>query len=495
MVNHRIVYILKSFSKADIRRFRDFLNSPFFNRSKIIIKVYEYLISFHPDFKSKLLTKENLCLKAGKDTGYNKSTIDNILADLSYHAENYLMYINFQKKEVKSKDFLLDELFKRNLSKLIEINIKKVKHLLKKTNIDADYYLSTYKILTDELNHTHINKARSGNSIIEYYTGKLTDRGIYLTCLFVTEMLREFDDLSAIGKTFAMKKDSNFIFGIFNEIDFEKILKYLISKSEKEELLIVFNIYLNLYLAFSRFEDQKYYHSYKKLLLENLNIFSSDEKRFHLGKLIRYCKNKSSDVNLSHKYNNELLKLYGYVLSNEYYISSITKYLPVELFRIILHLGLKLKKFNWTMEFIRVFVKKLHPERIDNMLHFSLAEFYFSKRSFSNVLKHINNIELNHFMLKVDLRNLMLMTYYELNEFESALSLVDSYKHFLKYDKTLSKSEKKRTEDFIIILQKMILYKTDPDYRDKVNFEIEISEELHSNNWIEEKILQLKKIG
>ncbi len=87
------------------------------------------------------------------------------------------------------------------------------------------------------------------------------------------------------------------------------------------------------------------------------------------------------------------------------------------------------------------------------------------------------------------------MTYYELNEFESALSLVDSYKHFLKYDKTLSKSEKKRAEDFINILQKMILYKTDPDYRDKVNFEIEISEELHSKNWIEEKVLQLNKIG
>lgn len=496
MINHRIIDILKTFSDKDIRRFREYLNSPFFNKSKKIINGYKFLISFHPDYTSKNLTTENIYLEAGNKTGYNKSTIDNLLSDLSYQAENYLMYVNIQNKEVKSKDFLIDELFKRNLNKLIETNIGKVQSLLKKNNeMDAVFYFNSYKIITDELNHNLINKAKSGKSIINDYVDKLSERGMYLTCLFITEMIRERDNLLAMNKTFDINKESNFVFGFFEEMDFEKVLKFLISNSKKVNLSIVFRIYYNLYMAFSSIENEKYYRNYKVLFFRNLNIFSIDEKRFHLSRLIRYCKNKSSDVKISHKYENELLKLYNYVLAKGYYRSSVTNYLPVELFRTVLHLGLKLKRYTWTMNFINKFTKELHPERSDSMFHFSLAELCFSKKLFSRVLKHIHNIELNHFMLKVDLRNLMLMTYYDLNEFESALSLVDSYKHFLKYDKTLSKSEKKRAEDFINILQKMILYKTDPDYRDKVNFEIEISEELHSKNWIEEKILQLKKIG
>ena len=491
MINHRIIDILKTFSKKDIKRFKEYLSSPFFNKSNKIIKFYDCLISFHPDFKSKNLTKENLYSKTGNYSVYNKSTIDNLLSDLSYLAENYLMYINFQSKEVKSKDFLIDELFKRNLDKLIETNIGKVQSLLKNKVIDTDYYLNTYKIITDELNHIHVNKARSGKSIIDIYVDKLSDRGLYLTCLFITEMIRGYDNILALNKTFEIDENSNFIFGIFKEMDFEKVLKYLISKTKKEDLSIVFSIYYNLYMAFSNLENEIYYKNYKKLFLKNLNIFSTDEIRFHFSRLIRYCKNKSADKKLSGKYDNELLQLHNYVLTNKYYRSSMTKYLPVELFRTVLHLSLKLKKYKWTEEFINSFTKELHPDRIKNMTYYSKVELYFSKKSFPEVLKNLHNIELNHFMLKVDLRNLFLMTYYELYEFESALSLIDSYKHFLKTDNTLSKKEKTRSIDFINIVHKLILFrsKSKPGTRFSINKKMLVG--LPLKNWVEEKILQL----
>lgn len=492
MIKHRIIDILKTFSKKDIRRFREYLNSPFFNKSKKIINCYKYLISFHPDYTSKNLTTENFYLKTGNKTGYNKSTIDNLMSDLSYQAENYLMYINIQNKEVKSKDFLIDELFKRNLNKLIETNIGKVQSLLKKNNeMDAVFYFNSYKIITDELNHNLINKAKSGKSIINDYVDKLSERGMYLTCLFITEMIRERDNLLAMNKTFDINKESNFVFGFFEEMDFEKVLKFLISYSKKENLSIVFRIYYNLYMAFSSFENEKYYRNYKVLFFRNLNIFSTDEKRFHLSRLIRYCKNKSLDLKISYKYENELLKLYNYVLTNGYYRSSVTKYLPVELFRIVLHLGLKLKRYKWTKEFIIKYIKELHPDRRDNMIYFSFAKLNFSKRAFPKVLENLHNIELNHFMLKVDLRNLLLMTYYELKEFESALSLVDSYNHFLKYDKTLSKAEKTTAKNFVNIVHKLILHRTTSRY--KYIIDVENVKDLPLKNWIEEKILQFDK--
>ena len=336
MIKHRIIDILKTFSIKDIKNFRDYLNSPFFNKSKKIVKVYEILIKFFPDFNSQLLTKELIYSKSESKKSFNKSTYDNMMADLFHHAENYLMYINFQKKEIKAKDFLLDELFKRNLDNLIESNLTKVKSLLRSnTRIDADYYFNTYKIITDELNHIHVNKAKSGKSIIDLYSNKLSDRGMYLTCLFVTEMIRMFDDLLALNKTFDIDKESSFIFGIFNEMDFEKLLKYMISNSKNKDLSVVFKIYYNLHMAFSDFENEKYYTNYKKLLFRNINIFSIDEIRFHLSRLIRYCKNKSSDVKLSRKYENELLMHYNYVLTKGYYKSSISNYVEIGFYSLV----------------------------------------------------------------------------------------------------------------------------------------------------------------
>lgn len=493
MIKHRIIDILKTFSVKDIKNFRDYLNSPFFNKSKKIVKVYEILLKFFPDFNSQLLTKELIYSKFESKKSFNKSTYYNMMADLFHHAENYLMYINFQKKEIKAKDFLLDELFKRNLDNLIESNLTKVKSLLRSNNqIDADYYFNTFKIITDELNHIHVNKAKSGKSIIDLYSNKLSDRGMYLTCLFVTEMMRVFDDLLALNKTFDIDKESSFIFGIFNEMDFEKLLKYMISNSKNKDLSVVFKIYYNLHMAFSDFENEKYYTNYKKLLFMNINIFSIDEIRFHLSRLIRYCKNKSSDVKLSRKYENELLMHYNYVLTKGYYKSSISNYLPVELFRIVLHLGLNLKKFKWTNEFINKFINEIHPDKRDSMYYLSSAEYYFSKKNFPKVLKNLHEIDLNHFMLKVDLRNILLMTYYELNEFESATSLIESYKHFLKYDKTLSKPEKKKAYDFIDILKILIKKKINSKNDQNNILEFELNEKLFYKNWVEEKILQLK---
>jgi hypothetical protein len=56
----KIIDILRTFSSKDVKRFRDFLESPFFNESENLVKLYNSLLEFYPDFEDENLTEEFL---------------------------------------------------------------------------------------------------------------------------------------------------------------------------------------------------------------------------------------------------------------------------------------------------------------------------------------------------------------------------------------------------------------------------------------------------
>ncbi len=110
---------------------------------------------------------------------------------------------------------------------------------------------------------------------------------------------------------------------------------------------------------------------------------------------------------------------------------------------------------------------------------------------YEDAKKSFHKVDLNHFLFKVDLKNLMMMTYYQLNEFESALSLIETYKQFLSNDKILSSSRKKQYKEFINIVHKMILYKTSVKSINKYSIEKKL-DDMPFKDWISNCLLKLE---
>lgn len=492
MNKYKVIGILKTFSKDEVKRFRDFLNSPYFNKSYKLAKFYDSLIKFHPEFKSKFLYEEKLLKKVSPHLQYNKSTLLNLFSDLYDAASEFLMYVGIHKNHVESKDFLIDEMIERNLFKSAEGNINKLNTILNDVNnFNSDCFISKYKLSTGLINCHIINKNKSKGSSIAYHTDMLTERGMYITNLFAKELLRTYDNLLTLGKTYKINEGSNFIFKLFEVVDFEKLLRLLISESTNKSYSKIFEIYLKLYLAFTNFGNENHYFNYKKLLLSNLNCLGIDEIRFHFGRLIRYCMLKSSNKKSAVFFEKELFDVYNFILENEYYKSSFSSFIPVELYRTILLLSLKMRKYKWAYEFIRKFKTKLPPDRRVNMYHYSCAEYYFSRGRYTDAMKSFKKVKFDHFMLKVDLKNLMLMTYYELSLFENAFMCIDAYKHFLSNDKTLSSIEKRKSNNFINAINILIKNRTsgNPGINKIGNV---LQNELPFKDWIDEKISELE---
>ena len=494
ILNYKAIHILKTFSKDDVKQFKNFLNSPFFNTSNTLTRLYNSLIVFYPCFNSKFLSEEKLFKKVNPGRNFNKSTIKNLFADLAAASEKYFMHINFRNREIESYDFLRDEMFKRHLEKYLYDNIKKSELLLEKEiNHDGNYFLNRMRLLTDKLNYQIINQPRANNSIISSNVDLFEERAKYITYYFVKEMIREYDNILTMGKTFRIDSEKSFVHKLFGKVNFEDLLNFLVQNSTNKKTGGIFEVYQSLLLAFSRFENEKHYYRYKKLLSQNIKYCGVNEIRFHTGRLIRYCINKCAIDNSREKFEKELFSVYIFVLSNKFYKSSISSFMPVELYRTILQFGLKMKKYKWIYEFINEYKSTLHPDRRKNMYNYSCAKYFFHRGRYGEAMKSFHKVELNHFMLKLDLKNLMLMTFYELNMYENAISLIDTYNHFLSNDKTLSTLEKRKHKNFVNIVQKMIAYKTFSNPIIKFDIEKGLENDLPEKEWVIEKMVELEK--
>ncbi len=492
-MKYKIIDILSSFSKEDIKKFADFLESPFFNKSKKLTRLYYLIIEFYPEFNSVVLNEENLMKKLNPGSVFNKSTVKNLLADLSAAAENYLAHTNFQSKEIEFKDFLRNEMFKRRLTRRIEPHIKKAWSLMNKSEnkLDTVYIINKFSLLNDSMNLNTVNNPKSNYSAISSNIDLLNERGMYITYFFIKEIIREFDNLLSIDRTFNIDKEKNFIFSLFDKIDFKELLRFLISNSANKDYSISLEIYLSMLNAFSEPEEEGHYFKYKKLIMNNLQLFNTSEIRFHTIGLIRYCMLKSCDEKLSVQYDNERFEIYKFILENEFYKTGLDNYLPVELFRTVLLLALKLKKYKWVFVFIKNYKSKLHPDRRNNMYFYGCAEYYFYRGRYAEAMKSFHKVKLDHFLLKVDLKNLMLMTYFELGLFENAISLIDAYKHFLTNDTTLSLELKKKCKNFIETVNLMIIYHKSESIKSRHNIEKKLDSDFPYKEWVREKLSEL----
>ncbi|HMQ70035.1 MAG TPA: hypothetical protein PKA90_13620 [Ignavibacteria bacterium] len=487
------VEILKTFSKDELSNFREFLSSPFFNKSQKLINFFNELIKYYPTFDSKKLTNESLCKNLSSSVEFNQMTFNNLVFDLSTTLKAYLKTLCLEKYRIESNDLFTRELMSRKLFKLAKENNKQmINECTSKPNVDANYYVNMFYLLTDKLNLNKITKPKSNDENVKLTVNTLIDRGKFITFFFLTEMVREYENILTLGKVYDTMPENNFILDFISKTDFLSMIKIVIENEKDKQQCEILKIYYELLLALSNFDNEEYYYRYKTTLLRNVSILSINEKRFHFGRLLRYCLTKNQNHQGNNKFGEELFKIYEYILKNENYVSSITNNMPVELFRDILLHGLRLRKYNWVISFIKKYIKCLNPDRRQNIFHYSLAEYYFNIKKFHKAKQFLSKIIFEEFIYKLDYRNLFLMIHFELEEYESALSLIDSYIHFLRNDKTFSSDYKKRNKKFIKIVNKLILHKTSPNRLTSGFIFIDYNQDYPYKEWINEKVREVE---
>lgn len=492
MIKHKAFDLLRSLSTDEFRKFGDFVRSPYFNKSKNIIVIYDYLYPFYPEFNNSGISKFVLYEKLFKGGEYKDSSVRNVLAKLINLVLEFLVHENLGYDKLGRQNMLLEELNRRKQNELFLRCLREAEAGVKDfRDVDFDFLLNRYILERNKYNFSIQNDKITSKNKVYPQIRKLSDAGVYLSIYYITELIADNINILVYREKFNMEGEvPATITRILDSIDHESIYSEIKDNFEFDYLL---EIYLALLKSYREPVNDTAYFSYKELVNKYIGNLSADERSFHYSIMLGCCILKGKLAKSPPWLNTELMNLYDEILKNEYYKNKKVEHLPEDLYRDILFLSIRENNLDFVKELLDKYTVNIHSSQRENMYHFSFAFYYFALGEFEKSLDYINKIKMDYFIYKYDVKNLLLKVYYEMGYLEEAISMIHSYRELLRKDVLLTESRKIRNRNFIKFLRKLIILKIDNKVKEIENISVDLQgiAEVRYKRWLISKINEI----
>lgn len=486
MAESNVFTVLKSFSDSEVRDFRKFLNSPYFMKSKKILKLFDLLKRVKDDEVSPGV-REMIYSKIYPGRAYRDSTIRNMYSDLNKKLNEFMLIENFRNSGLGRQKFLSAERLKKNLKEYIFPGDENT-HNNQNYGSDHNYFLNKHFDEQSKFNFAVMDEKITKFNSINTELGYLEDSLRYLKLFFLSQITQSYATVSIFRQNYDIEVLPPTIKKLAEDLDPEKLRQLITPGDEYYYAVELYEAMVNIY---RKPEETKYYYEYKNCFYKYAFRVSGDECSMHISNLASYCTGKANAG--IEEFNNELFELIELTIKNKYYQNSNTEHLPHEYFRNFLLHGVRLRNFDWVNDFIHENYMKVHPADRENMKQLGFAYLNFNTAQYDEALKNINRITPDFFAFKFDIKNLTVQIFYELGYYEEALTQIKSYKEYLRKDKLLNMEKRKRYFSFLKFTENLVLYRagtknTDIGY---LRYRISTHKSTAFKPWLMEKVMIL----
>ncbi|HQY52717.1 MAG TPA: hypothetical protein PLD63_10130 [Ignavibacteria bacterium] len=416
MENSQLIESLRTLDKNEIKEFGKFIRSPYFNNRSEVIRFFNYIKKFFPEFKSNELKEEIIFKNVYPDKKYSSVMTRKLISLTLNLLLDFLTIEDFKENKNDYNVKMLDMLRKRKLPALFQKRSRITGKNLDISTLDIYYYEQKLKF-TSIQNGYFLNSDES--SFVDGLQNELND----LIEFFLTGVILQYIRLSEWSRQLNKKFDLKF---------YDEILKYMSADDEREVTL--YSMYFNMLMLLNT-EDENYF---KKL------IISRDTLKAKLGKIddynvqivsMQYCHKK---VQKGYpEYRKQMFEITKKLLAADLIPDGFIE--PYFFTNIVRNASL-LNEFDWLDNFLSEYKHRLNPELSDEITNYSQAMIESAKGNFEKSLMHFSKIKIERSNMKLDMKNLLIIIYYELNFIEELISLIDTNKHFLQRDRSVSDS-------------------------------------------------------
>lgn len=470
----KLINLFTTFSKEEIKKFDEFVSSPYFNKNTNLLKLFRYIKKYSGNYESVKLEKEEAYSEIFPDRKYNDKVMKNLMSGLLGLGERFLGQTNYEKQSNDGYAYLLGELLQRKLYKNFSRNLFLAEDSLNKSGISEENYYNILNI--NEFKHSYELRTNPG-------TERVIDmKNVFepLFCFFVMYFFKANSSLKNRQLSY------NFRYDFSEDIEFtENLIKYIKQKSFKSEPILL--IYYNMLMTYIS-ENDFYFNEFRNLVNKHFELFNRKEKRnFHLA-MESYCLRKSTKGSVTYtKKNFEVHK--EMLHHNTYSYDQSNNILPL-VFKNFVKVGIMVKEFDWTTKFIEEYKNKLTSGYDDNIYCFSYSYLYFKKGDYDKSLEYLSKVNYEDVYDKLNVKALLIQLYYEMNFGEELLSQIDTFKHFLLNDKKIDIEIKRIYSKFIYFVNKLI--KLNEDFQNRYDI-VSVKKELENSviydkDWLLEKI-------
>ncbi len=451
--------VFREFPEEDYIKFQKFLNSPYMTDSKVLFKLFE-VIHINKDLL-KNSEFDKLVKKISRKLKYSPATTNKRISALGTAALNYfkiksLLY-DIENSELSLNRYLL----KNKYFSLLKNNLDKTEHLI----FDTKYLSDNIFWLSFNYNSIQCDFITVCTRFSNYKNAE--SRFIYLNEASV--------DLALYNLIQQINLFVNYIFlnidsGNHKKINFPVNLHTMISEYDKNNIFKepirrkrIYELYKSMFLAFHYRKDTAKFIKYKQCFNKIINFLNKESKKYHNNILTSYCAMKErlgENIDFYRKEEAELLLNY---IEKGYFKTDEIKHLHSIEYRNFILIAFSLGDYKLLKYFINNCTSKLNKKDHYDMLNLGLAFYYYGIKNYNEALKSIKNIEINNFIYRFDIRNILLRIYFETGEINKLLDSIHNYKKIISDDKTLDKSIKDSLRKMLKYLNKLIIIKKNPD--------------------------------
>ena len=205
---------------------------------------------------------------------------------------------------------------------------------------------------------------------------------------------------------------------------------------------------------------------------------------------INYCIRKS---NIEGKANflGELLDLYKDLLKKEIIISD-DGLSPWD-FKNIVSCATRLKEFEWTEWFIKNYNKYIPINYRENAVSFNLSQLYFHQKKYNELISLLQTVDYEDFSYNLNAKMFLLTTYYEIDEIEPLISLLESFRTYLNRHKNYPEERRRPYINLIKFTKKLTkVLPGDKSALKSLKEELSTTKNIAGSAWLKEKIAELE---
>lgn len=433
MKNTKLINLLNTFSPAEIKKFRDFTASPYFNKNKNVIRLCDEVIKFYPGFLSDKLNEEYLYSRIFGNEKYDYFRLKNIISDL------YNLGLEFLKQQSNvytsfSPDFnMITQLRSRKLwkyhTKFVESYIEK----FRKTEIKDGFYLYNEYLLTTEKQLSNVLKKPTSIEIIQEEFNSFHDYTLLNILKFYALMLH-------ISK----ENRAGIVLKMFDEV-------YSYINNETEFLNPTISIYKYIILL-SVTRDTNYYSILKKQYFEKFRSLNFEDAYYAHMYIFGYCMDKFN-IEADRNFINECYDLFKHAYENNMVSLGVLLYPDfINYVKVFMRNGDK----KLSHEFMKRYKHNLPEEQAENCINFCNALILHREGDFKKSLALLLKVNFPLVILKVQVKILQLQLNYELGYYEETREQAEYFRKSLVNEKGLSDDYKSSILGFIQQVLKLI---------------------------------------
>lgn len=435
MLKSSVLRIIQSFSPKEITEFNDFLKSPYHNKKSGVVKLYNEVKKYYPDFTNENLENEKLWSKLYPGKNYGYGVMKNLIFELKLLAEQFISLHVYGKNGLQNSLNILKFYNERNQNSLLENKFEQMKKQYDddKRIVDSKYSSTTeYLSNLSEMYYIYLwnsqfnDQHRSLDNVIEkFQLSFFTNFLIQLISNGYFIYLLSFNDKSNAG-------DLNLTVKFFESIPEKTILEIL--EKLKKESKVRYSLFYCYYLAYKASvnkDDASHFRIFKKFLDNNFKILPAssiiDMDALRINTI-------SLNTDPSMNRHDEMLEAFDFKLINNIILDR-NGLINGGLFLTWVTYFFSKNRSNDLDEFIHTYGKFVDDEEKVSAIELAKAVSLLLKSRIDESISIILKTKFNNLMLKNSLKKMQMIAYYEKNDFELFYSSLDAYKHFLSYFK------------------------------------------------------------